>query len=82
MTSHTVAISGREIPFHKEPIRRQRMLDIVVARDHKGTFTYYVIIYNLNNFVPFRHKDLWRPLGANRGSRDLKDVVAYGQNQL
>ena len=32
--------------------------------------------------MPFGHKELWRPLAANRGSCDFKDVVAYGHNQL
>ena len=48
----------------------------------KGTLTYYVIICDLNNLVPFGHKELWWPLAANRGSCDLKYVVAYGHNQL
>ena len=47
-----------------------------------GTFTYYVIICDLWNLVPFGHKELWRPLAANRGSCDFKDVVASGHNQL
>ncbi len=49
---------------------------------HKGTFTYYVIICDLKNLVPFGHKKLWRPLAANKGSCDLNNVVAYGHNQL
>ena len=53
-----------------------------VRHGNKGTFTYYVIICDLKNLVPFGHKELWRPLAANRGSCDLKDVVAHGHNQL
>ena len=48
----------------------------------KVTFTYYVIIFDLKNLVPFGHKELWRPLAANRDSCDFIDVVAYGHNQL
>ena len=55
----------------------------VSACEHiKGTFKYYVIICDLKNLVPFGHKELWRPLAANRGSCDFKDVVAFGHNQL
>ena len=53
-----------------------------VFSEAKGTFTYYVIICDLKNLVSFGHKELWRPLAANRGFCDFKDVVAYGHNQL
>ena len=32
--------------------------------------------------VPEGHKELWRPLTANRGFCDFEDGVAYGHNQL
>ena len=47
-----------------------------------GIFTYYVIIWDLKNLVPFGHKELWRPLTANRGYCAFKDVVTSGHNEL
>ena len=47
-----------------------------------GTFTYYVVNCDLNNLVPSGHKELWRPVAANRGFCDLKIVVAYSHDQL
>ena len=45
-------------------------------------FTYYVTTFELKNPVPLRHKKLWRPMAANRGSCDLKDILSYGHNKL
>ena len=53
--------------------------DILTAM---GLFTYYLIICDLKNLVPSGHKELWRPLAANKGSCNLKNIVAYGHNQL
>ena len=39
-----------------------------------GSFTYYVIICELENLVPFGHKELWRPPVTIMGSSDFKDV--------
>ena len=48
----------------------------------KGAFLYYVVISDINNLMPFGHKELWRPLATNSGSCDFKDAVAYARNQL
>ena len=42
-----------------------------------GTLTHYVIICALENILPFRHRELWRPLAANVGSCDFNDVASY-----
>ena len=39
----------------------------------KGTFTYYVLICDFKNLVPFGYKELWQTTAVNRGSCDLKD---------
>ena len=54
----------------------------LIACNNKGKFTYYVIICDLKNLVPFGHKELYRPLAAKRGYCDSKDVVTSGHNQL
>ena len=52
------------------------------ADPNRRSITYYVIIGDLKNLVPFGHKELWRPLAANGGCCDLNNVVASGHNQL